>query len=123
MWDQRHANAAQVAVRGNLSFDNAFKLTLAMETADKDTHTCFSHSSQFQHKLEAEELRVQKIEPSRVDPSSRPGGRFATNPVTVVDMVYKFSRQTPVVSDTLSVTIVEKQGTLFVFAAPTYTAE
>ena len=93
-----------------LSFDNAFKLTLAMETAVKDTHTC--SVLQQQHK-EAEELRVQKIEPSRVAPSSRPGAR-ATNPVTVVDMVA--TRQTPVVSDTPSVTIVEKQGTLFVFA-------
>ena len=46
-----------------LSFDNAFKLTLAMETAVKDTHTC--SALQQQHK-EAEELRVQKIEPSRV---------------------------------------------------------
>ena len=42
-----------------------------METAVKDTHTC--SALQQQHK-EAEELRVQKIEPSRVAPSSRPGG-------------------------------------------------
>ena len=57
-----------------LTFETAFKITLAMETAARDTHTCSALQQQQPH-AEEENLKVQKIMPAPVrtpSPSSRP---------------------------------------------------